>query len=101
MKWEVHNGKIEIITFVVKFRSNNSRIGDFADRIYPIELEIKDTKDTYKSASNLDLHLEIDSEGWLRMKPYDKRDGNHKLWNIISSERYVPHIQVLLECCYI
>jgi hypothetical protein len=28
-------------------------------------------------------------------------DRNHKLWNIISSERYILHIQVLLECCYI
>jgi hypothetical protein len=68
------NGKIEIISFVVKFRScvhgllknnekkpaqffnftlcykddsvlslNNSRFGDFVDRIYPIELEIKET----------------------------------------------------------
>jgi hypothetical protein len=26
---------------------------------------------------------------------------NHKLWNIVSSERYVLHMQVLLECCYI
>ena len=42
---------------------NNSRIGDFVDRIYPIELEIKDTTDTDRSASYLDLHLEIDSEG--------------------------------------
>jgi hypothetical protein len=25
---------------------NNSRFGDFVDRIYPIELEIKDTTDT-------------------------------------------------------
>jgi hypothetical protein len=25
---------------------NNSRFGDFIDRIYPIELEIKDTTDT-------------------------------------------------------
>ena len=25
---------------------NNSRIGDFVDRLYPIELEIKDTTDT-------------------------------------------------------
>ena len=53
---------------------NNSMFGDFVDRIFPIELEIKDTTDTYKSASNLDLHLEIDSEGRLRTKPYDKRD---------------------------
>ena len=53
---------------------NNSRFGDFVDRIYPIELEIKDTTDTDRSASYLDLHLEIDSEGRLRTKLYDKRD---------------------------
>ena len=41
---------------------NNSRFGDFVNRIYPIELEIKDTTDTDKSASYPDLHLEIDSE---------------------------------------
>jgi hypothetical protein len=53
---------------------NNSRFGDFVDRIYLIELEIKDTTHTYTSASYLDLHLEIDSEGRLRTKLYDKRD---------------------------
>ena len=53
---------------------NNSRFGDIADRIYPIELEIKDTTDTDTSASYLDLHLEIDSEGRLRTKLYDTRD---------------------------
>ena len=47
---------------------SNSRFGDFVDRIYPIELEIKDTTDTDRSVSYLDLHLEIDSEGRLRMK---------------------------------
>jgi hypothetical protein len=51
---------------------NNSRFGDFVDRIYPIELEIKDTTD--RSASFLDLHLEIDNEGRLRTKHYDKGD---------------------------
>ena len=30
---------------------NISRFGDFVDRIYPIELEIKDTTDTHRSAS--------------------------------------------------
>jgi hypothetical protein len=40
---------------------NNSRFGDSVDRIYPIELEIKDTTDTDRSASYLDLHLAIDS----------------------------------------
>ena len=52
---------------------NNSRFGDFVDRIYPIDLEIKDTTDTDRSASYLDLHLEMDSEGQLRTKLYDKR----------------------------
>ena len=43
-------------------------LGEFVDRIYPIELEIKDTADTDRSASYLDIHLKIDSEGWLRTK---------------------------------
>jgi hypothetical protein len=51
-----------------------SRFGDFVDRIYPIELEIKDTTDTDMSASYLDLHLDIDSDGRLGTKLYDKRD---------------------------
>jgi len=42
---------------------NNSEFGDFVDRIHPIEFEIKDTTDTAKSASYLDLHLIIDTEG--------------------------------------
>ena len=42
--------------------------------IYPIELEIKDTRDTDRSVSYLDLHLDIDSEGRLRTKLYDKRN---------------------------
>ena len=47
---------------------NNYRFGDFVDRIYPTELEIKDTTYTDKSASHLDLHLEIDSEERLKTK---------------------------------
>ena len=53
---------------------NNSRFGDFVVRIYPIELEIKDTTDTDTSASYISIRLEIDSEGRLRTKLYDKRD---------------------------
>ena len=49
------------------FSLNNSRFCDFVDHIYPIELEI-DTTDTDRSASYLDLHLEIDSEGQLNTK---------------------------------
>ena len=53
---------------------SNSRFYDIVDRIYPIELEIRDTTDTDRSASYLDLHLIIDSEGWLRTKLYVKTD---------------------------
>ena len=53
---------------------NNSRYGELVARIYPIELEIKDTTDTDRYASYLDLHIEIDSEGRLGTKLYDKRD---------------------------
>jgi hypothetical protein len=42
---------------------NKSRFGNFVDRIYPIELAIKDTTDTDRSASYLDMHLEMDSAG--------------------------------------
>ena len=37
-----------------------------------IEHAIKDKRDTDKYASYIDLQLEIDSEGWLRMELYDK-----------------------------
>ena len=45
---------------------NNSTFGDFVDRIYHIELEIKDTTDTVKSSSYLDLQLEIGSDAQLK-----------------------------------
>ena len=58
---------------------NNSRFDDLVDRIYPVELEIKDTTDTDRFASYLDLHLEVDSEGRIRTKPYDKRNDTNLL----------------------
>ena len=52
---------------------NNSKLGDFVDLIYPIELEIKNTTDADRSASYLDLNLQIDSQSRLRTNFYDKR----------------------------
>ena len=52
----------------------NSNFDNFVDHIYTIELERKDNTYTYRSASYIDLHLEIDSEGRLRTNLYDKRD---------------------------
>ena len=54
--------------------SINSSFGDFVGRIYPIELELKDTTDTDRSSSYLDIHLEIERERQLRKKHYDKGD---------------------------
>ena len=42
---------------------NNSRFGNFVDRIYPIEPEIKDTTNTERSASCHDIHLGIENGG--------------------------------------
>ena len=53
---------------------NNCKFaGDIVDRIYPIELEIKDTTYTTRPVSYFDIHLEIDSETQLRTKLYDNR----------------------------
>ena len=53
---------------------NNSRFSDFVDCMYSIELEIKDTTDTDRSVSHLDLYIEIASERRIRTRLYDKRD---------------------------
>ena len=59
-------------------------LGDFVDRIYPIAPEIKDITDTDRLASYLDLNTEIDSDGRLRTKLYDKRDAfNFPIVNLI------------------
>ena len=51
---------------------NSYTLGDVVDRIYPIELEIKDITDTAMYVSYLDLHIEIDSETQLRITIYEK-----------------------------
>ena len=53
---------------------NNSRFGDYLHRINPNELKVKDTADTQKSASYLDLHFTIENGGRLKTKLYDKCD---------------------------
>ena len=56
-----------------------------------LELEIKDTTDTDRAASYLDLHLEIDSECRLRTKLYDKRDDlNFRIVNFSFIYSNIP-----------
>ena len=74
---------------------NNSRFGDFYDSIYPIELEIKDTTDTDRSTSYLELHLEVGSDGRLRTKLYDKRDDfNFPIMNFPAAPAYRVHVYI-------
>ena len=53
---------------------NNSKFSEYLHEIYPDELEIKDTTDSPKSASYLDIYLEFDNKGKLCTRLYDKRD---------------------------
>ena len=69
---------------------NNSRFGRFVDRIYPIELEIKDTTYTDTSASYLDIHFEIDSDGRIRTKLFDKDVFNFHIVNFPFISSYIP-----------
>jgi hypothetical protein len=99
-KWSKENDSI----FDDVLSLNNSRFGNFVDRTYPIELEIKDTTDAARSTSYLDLHLKIDSEGQLRTKLYDNRDDfNFPIFNfpficsnIPAAPAYVVYISQLI-----
>ena len=53
---------------------NNATLNEHLDQIYSSELEIKETTDSTKSASFLDLFLEIYQKRKLVSKIYDKRD---------------------------
>jgi hypothetical protein len=53
---------------------NNHDFHNYVHLIYPNELEIKDTTESDKSASYLDILLNIDSSGRLTTSLYDKRD---------------------------
>jgi len=87
------------------FSLNNSRFGDFVDRIYPIGFETKDITDTDRSVSYIDIHLEIDGDGRLRRKLYDKRDDFNFLIvnfplicsNIPAAPAYVVYISQLIR----
>jgi hypothetical protein len=53
---------------------NNHKFHKYVHLIYPDELEIKDTTESDKSASYLDILRNIDSNGRQTTSLYDKRD---------------------------
>ena len=69
----------------------NSRFGNYLHLIYPNELEVKVTNDIQKSASYLDLHLEIDNGGRMKTKLYDKNDDSTlPIVNILFISSNIP-----------
>ena len=70
---------------------NNDKFSDHLPAIYPPELEIKETTESAYSASYLDLFLEIDSNGRLSTKLYDKRDDfNFTIINFPNLTSNIP-----------
>ena len=62
------------VIILKRTEDNNHKFSDYVYDIYPVELEIKETTDDQYHSSFLDLLLEIDKDGRLRVKIYDKRD---------------------------
>ena len=70
---------------------SNTKFEDHLHLIYPNELEIKNTTDTQKSASYLDLYIQIDKNGHLNTKLYDKRDDfNFQIVNFPFLSSNIP-----------
>ena len=62
--------------------------------MYPPELEIKDTTESFTSASYFDLLLSVGRDGQLRTSLYDKRNGfNFHITNVpfLSSNNRYSH----------
>ena len=84
---------------------NNSKINEYLHLIYPAELVIKETTETLASVSYLDLYIEIQNDGKLSSKLYDKRDDfnfpivNFPVMssNIPASPAYGVYISQLLR----
>jgi predicted membrane metal-binding protein len=80
------------LLFFLLHSLNNFKLCDDVDSIYRIQLEIKNTIDTARSASCLDLHLEKDSEACSITKLYDKRD-------VLTFVAWSRHLNVKWQDC--
>ena len=54
---------------------NNPEFENYLGQMYPVELEIKDTTESNRFASYMDLRLSIGRDGQLHISIYDKRDN--------------------------
>ena len=83
-------------------------VGDYLHFIYRNELEVKDTTDAKRSASDFVIHLAIDSRGKLKTNLYVECDYftfpiiNFRFIssNIPASPTYVVYISQLVRCSW-
>ena len=70
---------------------NNPKFADYLSRIYPSELEVKETTETNNSASYLDIMLSYDTDGHMNTSLYDKRDDfNFSITNFPFLSSNIP-----------
>ncbi|KAK3105678.1 hypothetical protein FSP39_003121 [Pinctada imbricata] len=70
---------------------NNPKFAEYLSRIYPSELEVKETTETNNSASYLDIMLSYDTDGHMNTSLYDKRDDfNFSITNFPFLSSNIP-----------
>ncbi|KAK3103790.1 hypothetical protein FSP39_021919 [Pinctada imbricata] len=70
---------------------NNPKFADYLSRIYPSELEVKETTETNNSASYLDIMLSYDADCHMNFSLYDKRDDfNFNITNFLFLGSNIP-----------
>ena len=80
--------------FKIQQRSIAVYFENYLGQIYPAELEIKYTTESYISASYLDLLLSIERDGQLRSSLYEKRDDfNFPITNFPFLSSNIPSSQ--------
>jgi hypothetical protein len=90
------NHTFRYIDGVISINNHNFHID--VHLIYPDELEIKDTTESDKSASYIDILLNIDSKGRLTTKLYDKGYDLTLLSSTSLFSVLIYHFHLLMVC---
>jgi hypothetical protein len=88
------NHTFKYIDYVLSINIHNFH--NYVHLIYPDELKIKDTTESEKSASYLNILLDIDSNSRLTTSLYDKRDAFDFAILLLYMVTY--HIHLLIVC---
>ena len=77
----------KIVRYIDVLSLKNSKFSDFVHGLNLIELEIKNTTDTARFSSYLDIHFEIDNKGRLRTKVHDK--SSTCIWSVYPVSLFI------------